>query len=215
MRLEQTAGIVTLALLLAALPAAGQQRPPAGAVESDVVERVRTELGSISFVLTPKQARRAQQQRAEPGQGELPELQRLAQSIVAEDLYLRVGARNVTIDSVDPICDLLSEDIVEVSAASEEEALAAADVMTASRVRPILYTFYLDRAYLTMAGFQNALDQALELTRVFHLEVEYWPIMDPVGIGEPREAKLVAYRQTRDQIRDQIVSRFGPPGADA
>lgn len=57
--------------------------------------------------------------------------------------------------------------------------------------------------------------QALELTRVFHLEVEYWPIMDPVGIGETREAKLVAYRQTRDQIRDRMISRFGPPGADA
>ncbi len=57
--------------------------------------------------------------------------------------------------------------------------------------------------------------QALELTRVFHLEVEYWPIMDPVGIGETREAKLTAYRQTRDQIRDRMISRFGPPGADA
>lgn len=57
--------------------------------------------------------------------------------------------------------------------------------------------------------------QALELTRVFHLELEYWPIMDPVGIGETREAKLVAYRQTRDQIRDRIISRFGAPVADA
>ncbi|MEM8579765.1 MAG: low molecular weight phosphatase family protein [Pseudomonadota bacterium] len=57
--------------------------------------------------------------------------------------------------------------------------------------------------------------QALELTRVFHLELEYWPVMDPVGIGETREAKLGAYRQTRDQIRDRIVSRFGPPGGDA
>ena len=29
--------------------------------------------------------------------------------------------------------------------------------------------------------------QALELTRVFHLDVEYWPIMDPTGLGEGRE----------------------------
>ncbi len=57
--------------------------------------------------------------------------------------------------------------------------------------------------------------QALELTRVYHLELEYWPVMDPVGIGETREAKLAAYRQTRDQIRDRIISRFGPPGSDA
>jgi len=53
--------------------------------------------------------------------------------------------------------------------------------------------------------------QALEFTRFFHLEVEYWPIMDPTGIGETREAKLAAYRQTRDQIRARMVQRFGPP----
>lgn len=53
--------------------------------------------------------------------------------------------------------------------------------------------------------------QALELTRVFHLEVEYWPIMDPTGLAEGREAKLDAYRQTRDQIRAKMISRFGLP----
>ncbi|MHA6266321.1 low molecular weight phosphatase family protein [uncultured Aliiroseovarius sp.] len=53
--------------------------------------------------------------------------------------------------------------------------------------------------------------RALELTRVFHLEVEYWPILDPTGLGTRREEKLAAYRQTRDQIRDQILARFGPP----
>ena len=52
--------------------------------------------------------------------------------------------------------------------------------------------------------------QALELTRYFHLDVEYWPIMDPTGIGEGREAKLNAYRQTRDQIKARMLDRFGP-----
>ena len=42
--------------------------------------------------------------------------------------------------------------------------------------------------------------RALELTRYYHLVVEYWPVMDPTGIGENREQKLNAYRQTRDQI---------------
>ena len=53
--------------------------------------------------------------------------------------------------------------------------------------------------------------RALELTRVFHLEVVYWPIMDPTGLGETREAKLNAYRQTRDQIRTHLIDRWGPP----
>ena len=56
--------------------------------------------------------------------------------------------------------------------------------------------------------------QALELTRYYHLTVEYWPILDPTGLGETREAKLSAYRQTRDQIRARMIDRFGPPTED-
>jgi arsenate reductase len=56
--------------------------------------------------------------------------------------------------------------------------------------------------------------QALEFTRFFHLDVEYWPVMDPTGIGEARETKLNAYRQARDQIRARMVERFGPPTAE-
>ena len=50
---------------------------------------------------------------------------------------------------------------------------------------------------------------ALELTRFYHLKVEYWPIMDPTGLGETRETKLNAYRQTRDQIYDRLRNRWG------
>ena len=53
--------------------------------------------------------------------------------------------------------------------------------------------------------------QALELTRIFHLDVEYWQILDPTGLGETREAKLSSYRQTRDQIVGHLKKRFGEP----
>ena len=53
--------------------------------------------------------------------------------------------------------------------------------------------------------------QALELTRYFHLDVEYWPILDPTGLGTKREEKLDAYRQARDQILQRMEERFGPP----
>ena len=52
---------------------------------------------------------------------------------------------------------------------------------------------------------------ALDLTRLFHLTVEYWPILDPTGLGETREAKLQQYRQARDQIKARMLERFGPP----
>lgn len=55
--------------------------------------------------------------------------------------------------------------------------------------------------------------RALELTRFFHLDVEYWPIMDPTGLGETRDAKLESYRQTRDQIIARLKKRWGDPAA--
>ena len=51
--------------------------------------------------------------------------------------------------------------------------------------------------------------KALELTRFFHLTVEYWQILDPTGIGETRETKLVSYRQTRDQILNKLKEKWG------
>ena len=53
--------------------------------------------------------------------------------------------------------------------------------------------------------------RALDLTRYFHLDVEYWPILDPTGLGDTREQKLASYRQARDQIQERILKRFGPP----
>jgi len=51
--------------------------------------------------------------------------------------------------------------------------------------------------------------RALELTRLFHLTVEYWPILDPTGIGETREMQLISYRQSRDQIVNKLKEKWG------
>lgn len=51
--------------------------------------------------------------------------------------------------------------------------------------------------------------RAQELTRHSHLDVEYWPILDPTGLGEDREARLISYRQARDQIFSRLVARWG------
>ncbi|MBI1415673.1 MAG: low molecular weight phosphatase family protein [Limimaricola sp.] len=56
--------------------------------------------------------------------------------------------------------------------------------------------------------------RALDLTQYFHMDVEYWPILDPTGLGEGREAKLASYRQTRDQIIARLIARWGPPVPD-
>jgi protein-tyrosine-phosphatase len=53
--------------------------------------------------------------------------------------------------------------------------------------------------------------RALDLTRVFHLDVLYWTIMDPTGLGETRAAKMTAYRQSCDQILSHMTERWGDP----
>ena len=53
--------------------------------------------------------------------------------------------------------------------------------------------------------------RALELTRYFHLDVEYWPILDPTGLGETREAKLAQFRAAREQIIERLKDNFGEP----
>lgn len=66
---------------------------------------------------------------------------------------------------------------------------------------------------LIVALSPASLRRAQELTRYYHLDVEYWPILDPAGLGETREEKLAAYRQARDQIVERLIGRFGTPGS--
>lgn len=52
--------------------------------------------------------------------------------------------------------------------------------------------------------------RALDLTQFYHLDVEYWPILDPTGLGDHRADRLDSYRQTRDQIMERLIERWGP-----
>ena len=67
----------------------------------------------------------------------------------------------------------------------------------------------IDSYDLIIALSPAAQRRALEYTRDFALEVEYWPTLDPTGLAEKREEKLNAYRQTRDQLKAKIEERFG------
>lgn len=52
--------------------------------------------------------------------------------------------------------------------------------------------------------------RAVELTRMTHVVLEYWPISDPTGQGETREEKLGFYRVARDEIIGHLQGRWGP-----
>ncbi len=66
----------------------------------------------------------------------------------------------------------------------------------------------LDSYDLVVALSPASQRRALEYTRYFALEVEYWPTLDPAGLGENREERLKSYRLVRDQIETNILRRF-------
>jgi len=51
--------------------------------------------------------------------------------------------------------------------------------------------------------------KALELTRTWHVDVEYWPTPDPTVATGTREQILDAYRGVRDHISKLVNSRLG------
>ena len=61
---------------------------------------------------------------------------------------------------------------------------------------------------MVVALSPTSFERAKELTRPYHTAVEFWPITDPTAEGETREAKLEAYRRTRDQITGHLTSRW-------
>ena len=70
----------------------------------------------------------------------------------------------------------------------------------------------IDAYDLIVALSPAAMRQAQEYTRYHAIDVEYWPIFDPTGLGEGREAKLAAYRQARDQIEAPHPRPLRPAG---
>ena len=60
----------------------------------------------------------------------------------------------------------------------------------------------------------SSFDIIVALSPASQRRVVYWPIMDPTGLAQTREARLDSYRQTRDQIIGHLQDRWGPPRED-
>ncbi len=69
----------------------------------------------------------------------------------------------------------------------------------------------IDSFDLIIALSPAAQRAALEYTRYFSLDIEYWPTLDPTGLPDNRSISLKAYRATRDQIQKFILKKFGTP----
>ncbi|MCT8161694.1 low molecular weight phosphatase family protein [Pseudoruegeria sp. SHC-113] len=127
-----------------------------------------------------------------------PMAEGITKALCGQEIYVQsAGVRNdLEIDGFAiSVCDEIGVEISRHRSRSFEEMLAWGDDLS---------------GYDLIVALSPASQRmALELTRYAHLEVEYWPVLDPTGLGETRETKLAAYRQTRDQIRDRVRARFG------
>ncbi len=54
---------------------------------------------------------------------------------------------------------------------------------------------------------------AVELTSASACDVEFWPVLNPVGEERSREEMLAVYRLVRDQLKKRILERFPPQAA--
>ncbi len=54
----------------------------------------------------------------------------------------------------------------------------------------------------------DAQHMAVERTRSFACDVEFWPVLDPTGMEGNREETLAAYRMVREQLQKRILERF-------
>ena len=124
-------------------------------------------------------------------------------SPMAEALAKRLYGQSVFVDSV----GVRASDI-------DSFAVAALDEVGIDMQRHHAKTFDdVDAASfeLIVTLSPEAHHQALEFTRGTAAEVEYWPIQDPSAAEGGREARLGAYRQTREQILTRLKARFGVP----
>lgn len=67
----------------------------------------------------------------------------------------------------------------------------------------------IDQFDLIIALSPAAQRHALEHTRYFAVEVEYWQVEDPTAVEGSRERRLEAYREVRDRLERRIKERFG------
>src|SRR6185312_7434715 len=68
---------------------------------------------------------------------------------------------------------------------------------------------------LVVALTPEAYARALASTHAAAVDIEYWPTPDPTDATGDREARLEAYRATRDALRAHILRRFGEPSTKA
>ena len=130
-------------------------------------------------------------------------------SPMAEALLRRMLGDKVFVDS----CGLRHDSTVDEAEAGANpfvEAVMGEIGCDLSAHKPKTFDELEDDSFdLIISLTPEAQHRAVELTRNRATQIEYWPTFDPTLAEGAREARLEAYRQTRDDLAAHIAERFG------
>jgi protein-tyrosine-phosphatase len=126
---------------------------------------------------------------------------------MAEALLRRALGDRVYVDS----CGLRHDETTEEGGANPfVEAVMAEVGLDLSSHRAKTFDELEDDSFdLIISLTPEAQHRAVELTRNRATRIEYWPTFDPTLSEGAREARLAAYRETRDDLARRIAERFG------
>ena len=121
-------------------------------------------------------------------------------SPIAEALLKRFGGTRVYVDSCGLRHGTLDPFAVEVMAEIGVEL---------NRHRPKSFDQLNDDFFdLIVSLSPEAQHRAIEMTRTWACDIEYWPTLDATIIEGSRTMRLDAYRQVRDSLQARIHKRF-------
>ncbi len=121
-------------------------------------------------------------------------------SPMAEGIMKRFHGTRVFVDSAGSRQGSLDPLMVEVMAEIGVDM---------TRHKPKIFDNLADNSFdMAIALSPEAKHNADELTRYMHCDVRLWNITDPSLTEGTREARLAAYRQTRDQLQQKILDLF-------
>jgi protein-tyrosine-phosphatase len=125
-------------------------------------------------------------------------------SPMAEGIMKRFHGKQVFVDSVGVRQGGLDHFMVRVMAEIGVDM---------TRHRPKTVDALTDASFdMTIVLSQEAEAMAADITRYMHCDVRLWAVADPSSVEGTREARLAAYRQTRDQLQQKILDLFPPDG---
>lgn len=129
---------------------------------------------------------------------------------MAEALLKRVLGDRVFVDS----CGLRAGEVEdEPDAANPFAAVVMAEVgCDLSHHQAKSFDDLDDESFdLIISLTPEAQHRAVEFTRNYATQIEYWPTFDPTLAEGSREARLAAFREVRDDLAARIAERFGVP----